>query len=57
MDKEFILNELRRTAVGGKPLGRVQFLAQTGIRKLIGRVNIGSGGVMHKERRASKPAP
>src|ERR1039458_5299049 len=33
MDKQHILNEIRRTAVDGKPLGRDQFLARTGIKE------------------------
>lgn len=33
MDKQHILDEIRRTAINGKPLGRDQFLAQTGIRE------------------------
>ena len=33
MDRQHILNEIRRTAVDGKPLGRSQFLAQTGIKE------------------------
>jgi Meiotically Up-regulated Gene 113 (MUG113) protein len=31
MDKQRILDEIRRTAIGGKPLGRDQFRTQTGI--------------------------
>ena len=33
MDKQHIVDEIRRTAVDGKPIGRIQFLAQTGIRE------------------------
>jgi Meiotically up-regulated gene 113 len=33
MDRQFILDEIRRTAVDGKPLGRLRFLAQTGIKE------------------------
>jgi hypothetical protein len=33
MDKQYILDEIRRTAVNGKPLGKAQFMAQTGIKE------------------------
>jgi Meiotically up-regulated gene 113 len=33
VEKDFILGEIRRTAIGGKPLGRDQFCSQTGIRE------------------------
>ncbi|MGA9583827.1 MAG: hypothetical protein WBQ95_00790, partial [Terracidiphilus sp.] len=33
MEKEHILDEIRRTAVDGRPLGRDQFCTQTGIRE------------------------
>jgi hypothetical protein len=34
MDKQRILDEIRRTAIDGKPLGRDQFYSQTGIREI-----------------------
>jgi hypothetical protein len=33
MDKQYILDEIRRTALDGKPLGRMRFLEQTGIKE------------------------
>ncbi|HZS30911.1 MAG TPA: GIY-YIG nuclease family protein [Gaiellaceae bacterium] len=33
MDKEYVLAEIRRTAEGGKPLGRARFAAATGIKE------------------------
>ena len=33
MDKQHILDEIRRTAIDGKPLGRLRFFAQTGIKE------------------------
>ncbi len=33
MDKQHILDEIRRTAINGKPLGRARFFAKTGIKE------------------------
>jgi len=33
MDRQFIIDEIRRTAVDGKPIGRQRFFSETGIRE------------------------
>ena len=48
MDKEHILNEIRRTAKenGGSPLGQARFQQQTESKTLTGSAVTGPGGVM-----------